>query len=892
MAGGRIDDIVSKEALKQINDLNKALDTTLDTMAKLSKEGLNLINTTGRQADSNSKLNKEQKDTTTNNIKQQIEEEKLNQLIEKGTRAREAAINKRKQLTDAEKEALKVAKDKGIIDDKEAGTLEKIAAKTRLLKREKESLKLETVEGRKRQKEINEELDRNTKIVKENSDALGKQKMGIGGYKDAIMGAFAAVTAAIAGASFIIEGFKKVIGSVQSLSDSFQANMAGMKTASDAFFTTIATGDFSNLIGNLTKAYKAGKEYAQILDELDDKNRALSTQEADASVKLAKLTAKLKDRSKGEKERAELAKQAIAIEDTIAKKKIANANEAYQGYLKQLSATKGLSKVEIERFITDYENNNKLVEQGEEYNLLLRRQKELSNAASFEGLAEQKQVKEAIANTTDEVKYYSVIAKGVNKITDEERAKFVELYNTKTQAVAEFTASSGRLESRMNSLLAKDESDANKESIKNTKETEKAKTDIRANEKANQIQLLNELEAIIESDNEKEKKSLNDLLSEVDKLTDEELKIIEEAAKKYLEIANTKAEHLQSAYEKQLELAETSGGQITEIEKETLINSLKLIDKHNEELRDKGIITDEEYIKRQKETAKEVENIETAVFEGRLERMQFIGDKAKEFGDLLTGLSGALAEREIQDVTMKTDTAIAEIDRQANAEIEATGGNAEEKNKIQAAAELKKRKLEQDTAIEIGKIRRKQAIIEKANALAQIAINGALAQIKIWAEVPKVDFGVSTIILSSLAGVATAAALATAAIQPLPEIPKFAKGTKSSPQGLAWVGEKGVEMGILPSGEKFITPNKATLTYLPKGTEIVPNHVIKKDLQQMNSWNMIPNEGWNGDKRIGELIDIVRNKKEVHLSIDKHGLMIAETQYRNATTFLNNKFRR
>jgi hypothetical protein len=296
--------------------------------------------------------------------------------------------------------------------------------------------------------------------------------------------------------------------------------------------------------------------------------------------------------------------------------------------------------------------------------------------------------------------------------------------------------------------------------------------------------------------------------------------------------------------------------------------------------------------------------------------------------DLVVGLFGAMAERELQGIEMKKAADLAAIETRRDAQLssltmesveksalmladeEAARANMtqlekdkEDYNKkqlaaeldykkkqdaINVAAEIKKRKVEQDTAIESAKIKRRQAILEKTNSLAQIAINTALAVMKTWGNL---GFPAG-LIASALPLAAGVIAAATVAAQPLPEIPKFAKGTKSSPEGVAWVGERGTELGILPSGEAFLTPNKATLTYLPKGTEIVPNDVIKNDLQQINAWNMIPNTAWNGDARIGELIETIKNKNEVHVNIDKRGFSISEKQHRNRIEMLTNKYRK
>lgn len=67
------------------------------------------------------------------------------------------------------------------------------------------------------------------------------------------------------------------------------------------------------------------------------------------------------------------------------------------------------------------------------------------------------------------------------------------------------------------------------------------------------------------------------------------------------------------------------------------------------------------------------------------------------------------------------------------------------------------------------KIAYNQAIREKALSVAQIAINTATAIAKIWAEVPKVDFGATTIALAAMAGAMGAAQIAAVMATPIPK---------------------------------------------------------------------------------------------------------------------------
>jgi hypothetical protein len=69
----------------------------------------------------------------------------------------------------------------------------------------------------------------------------------------------------------------------------------------------------------------------------------------------------------------------------------------------------------------------------------------------------------------------------------------------------------------------------------------------------------------------------------------------------------------------------------------------------------------------------------------------------------------------------------------------------------------------------------------------------------------------------------TAAAIAGVAATP---IPSYAKGTQSSPEGIAEVAEKGPELAVDKKGNVKVY-EKHTLTYLTKGTKIYPADATK-----------------------------------------------------------------
>lgn len=109
----------------------------------------------------------------------------------------------------------------------------------------------------------------------------------------------------------------------------------------------------------------------------------------------------------------------------------------------------------------------------------------------------------------------------------------------------------------------------------------------------------------------------------------------------------------------------------------------------------------------------------------------------------------------------------------------------------------------------VAELRRKEAIAAKAQAIFEASINLGVA---ITAALKKG--------LSVAAFTAALAAAQLAAIIATP-IPRFFKGVKNFMGGLAWVGDGGKhEVVRTPSGQVSLTPDKPTLTYLPKGTDV------------------------------------------------------------------------
>lgn len=94
----------------------------------------------------------------------------------------------------------------------------------------------------------------------------------------------------------------------------------------------------------------------------------------------------------------------------------------------------------------------------------------------------------------------------------------------------------------------------------------------------------------------------------------------------------------------------------------------------------------------------------------------------------------------------------------------------------------------------------KQAKADKANAVFEIGLNTAQAVTKALTAGP-----VAGPILAAVVAGLAAAELAQVLSAPIPQFAKGTKGSRTAPEGFAWVGEEGPELVQMKGGEKVIT---------------------------------------------------------------------------------------
>lgn len=195
-----VKEIISKSAVDGIKETDKWIkitDKDLKILIGTIEKNIKVVNDNKTTIDSLNKARKESKKTSKeiDVVGKQLAqtEAKLKQLEDQ----RSKTIVKNKVDIAARNKELKTAI---VLEDKQAGTLQKLAAANAKLRTEREKLNLTTKDGKKRLIEINTEIDKNNKKIVESSDAAKQQSANVGNYGSAmtgLLGPIRAVSAAL-----------------------------------------------------------------------------------------------------------------------------------------------------------------------------------------------------------------------------------------------------------------------------------------------------------------------------------------------------------------------------------------------------------------------------------------------------------------------------------------------------------------------------------------------------------------------------------------------------------------------------------------------------------------------------------------------------------------------
>lgn len=278
---------------------------------------------------------------------------------------------KLKLLNDDLRQNDKFLKDVQGTQQSEIGTIKELEKQNAALRAEQKNLNLTTEEGIKRNKEIVDQINKNTEAIKGFSDEQKKGWMSVGQYTDALNGlpfvntikgfismtkaaiAFistpiGAVIAVIAGA---VTSLVNVFKNFDPLVDKIEQGLAALS----ASFTWVKESVIGLITGQkehnetMKEAVNRAIELKKAEQELDDMNWLLIESNAKSKRQIDELLLQSKDRTKSEKERMALIDEALKIEEQAYLKKKAIADKEYEIALNKIIVGRNLSNEQIQQ---------------------------------------------------------------------------------------------------------------------------------------------------------------------------------------------------------------------------------------------------------------------------------------------------------------------------------------------------------------------------------------------------------------------------------------------------------------------------------------------------------------------------------------------------------------
>ena len=438
------------------------------------------------------------------------------------------------------------------------------------------------------------------------------------------------------------------------------------------------------------------------------------------------------------------------------------------------------------------------------------------------------------------------------KLSDEVRIKALEIVQSKQIALAELTKKHSLDADKF--VLDKDKMNANQK-ILITNEAENKIVDIKK-ETAEKILKINQF------DEASYQKDLENKVSKVNVAMNAELQAENE---RFAKLGDLEA-MAQADREKAVEDHET---RIFNIKKEFAIKILKLqIANLETELAANDALPANEQIsadKRQKiaetlskakadlsevEVSTGKKNSEKTVMTEK-EKATKILEMSAALTSGLTDLGNSLFERKIQNIQDEIDKNNEFYDKQ----IELAGNDERQKDLLEKEREKKNAELEKKKRA----AQHKQAVFNKASAIAQAGISTALAILAALSTQPFLPLGPT---MATLAGVLGAIQIGAIIATP---IPKYKMGRKGGKAETAWVGDGGISEVVTSSdgSNARLTPNIPTLTHLGKDDIVYPSvdaylrasilSGLQNDSRRMNDFQAMQNEERYGKEMLEEL---------------------------------------
>ena len=555
------------------------------------------------------------------------------------------------------------------------------------------------------------------------------------------------------------KGLSDAVNQTMAWGDAWTMATVKLRAGWNQFISNIGQGK-DVIKSSINDAVAAAKEAQELLDELFERENSASLQEIILQTEINKLKAVANDSSKPEQERLKALELILEKEQKIAATRESIAKQALEAAAKPLRRKTGLDDTDLEAYVVNYEKNRPIIQQAQEYNALLKEQRQLES--SLRTVGNDTYMREQYGRRLDEVRRL------MSEFTDEQVQYFAEVSRqydlSNDELVNNYVAALKRLLEVQRDLSDAEAAQARRRgTLVNQIETEKYTSAVADVENEYNLQLNSLKQSLLDREITQEEYNARSQEAETARL--EKLKQINlQYGKDIAEIdgqildARLKAQtpdrdtsswlhndldpetFMQTLREKGgTAKTQTSGGLATAGTSEEMSESQKLMDMELgllDTLHEQNLISEEEYLARRtaliQKYNEESEQTELESWEGKLQ-------VANNMLSLMEGAVNASREAEY-----------ASLDAWKEKELAAAGDNAEKREQIEAEYEAKK--LE---------IQKKYADVDMGIQIAKTIAAGALAIMQSWAQLGPIAGSV----MAALITATTAAQVATIVAQ-------------------------------------------------------------------------------------------------------------------------------
>lgn len=295
---------------------------------------------------------------------------------------------------------------------------------------------------------------------------FGNSLMQLAQNAGATTGALGVLGGALAVGAAAWGGFQQAMELTQTVGDAVAIKVAGWEAVYEKFIRTIVSADFSNFWEQLRRVKEVGEETAAVLDELFERNNALTIAEAKASVEQQRNLMIMRDQTKTLKERKEAGEAYMESVMELANVRKDIAEQEFGAKLTNFAAQTGMSEEDVRFYIENYNKYREIankyaedVKKAQDYADERRKALRVNLQADADNAEANRQAqveanRQAYASMSADEQRFIDISSKYNNANDALTADLVQAWVKVEGAIANALQSSQRAATTVNSLTA------------------------------------------------------------------------------------------------------------------------------------------------------------------------------------------------------------------------------------------------------------------------------------------------------------------------------------------------------------------------------------------------------------------------------------------------------